>query len=71
MSTSGSASVMKPGLLPVLWIEVPPAAHAASMRARRAGSMLAGWWNSPRVVTTLLPASSSRHTSSTSRARGM
>ena len=53
---------MKPGLLPVLWIEVPPAAHAASTRARTSGSRLAGRWNSPRVVTTLDPAASSRHT---------
>ena len=46
---------MNPGLLPVLWIDVPPAAHAASTRARTSGSRLAGWWNSPRVVTMLAP----------------
>ena len=62
---------MKPGLLPVLWIDVPPCAQAASICSRAAGSMLAGRWNSPRVVTTLLPASSSRATSSKSQARGM
>ena len=33
--------------------------------------MLGGWWNSPRVVTTLAPEASSRHTSSASSARGM
>jgi hypothetical protein len=71
VSTSGTASEMNPGLLPVLWIEVPPAAQASSTRWRSAGSMLAGWWNSPRVVTTLAPDASSRHTSSASRARGM
>ena len=52
MSTIGTASVMNPGLLPVLWIDVPPAAQAASIRSRIAGSRLGGWWNSPRVVTT-------------------
>ena len=62
---------MNPGLLPVLWIEVPPRRQAASTRSRDSGSMLAGWWNSPRVVTTLAPDSSSRQTSSTSSARGM
>ena len=40
VSTSGSASVMKPGLLPVLWIDVPPRRQAASIRSRDAGSML-------------------------------
>jgi hypothetical protein len=69
--TSGSASEMNPGLLPVLWIDVPPAAHAVSTCPRRAGSMLPGWWNSPRVVTTLVPEASSRHTSAGSSARGM
>ncbi len=67
MSTSGTASVMNPGLLPVLWIEVPPARQASSTRARIAGSMPAGRWNSPRVVTTLAPDASRRHTSSTSQ----
>ena len=33
--------------------------------------MLAGRWNSPRVVTTFAPEASSRHTSSTSQAAGM
>ena len=55
VSTIGSASVMKPGLLPVLWIDDPPASHAASIRPRRSGSMLAGRWSSPRVVTTFDP----------------
>ena len=41
-STIGSASVMKPGLLPVLWIDVPHGSQAASMRARTAGSKLWG-----------------------------
>lgn len=41
-STSGTASVMNPGLLPVLWIEVAPAAQAASTRARIPGSILGG-----------------------------
>jgi hypothetical protein len=71
VSTMGSASVMNPGLLPVLWIEVPPSAQAASTRARRAASMLAGRWNSPRVVTTLAPEARIRHTSSKSHDRGM
>ena len=71
VSTSGTASEMNPGLLPVLWIEVPPARQAASTRSRVPGSMLPGWWNSPRVVTMFAPDSSSRHTSSTSHARGM
>src|SRR3546814_1745033 len=38
---NGTASVMKPGLLPVLWIDVPPRWQAASMRTRSAGSTLA------------------------------
>ena len=38
--TSGTASEMNPGLLPVLWIEVPPCRQAASIRSRRSGSML-------------------------------
>jgi hypothetical protein len=62
---------MKPGLLPVLWIEVPPASQAASMRARSSGSMLAARWNSPRVVTTLVPAARIASTSSASSWRGM
>lgn len=33
---------MKPGLLPVLWIELLPWRHASSMRARVAGSTRAG-----------------------------
>ena len=71
VSTSGIASVMNPGLLPVLWTEVPPCSQAASTRLRTSGSMLSGRWNSPLVVTTLAPAASSRHTSSTSQAAGM
>jgi hypothetical protein len=55
LSTNGSASEMNPGLLPVLCTEVPPVAQAASTRSRTAGSMLSGWWNSPRVVTTFAP----------------
>ena len=62
---------MKPGLLPVLWIDVPPSAQAASTWARSAGSMLAGRWSSPRVVTTLAPEASSRPTSSVPSSRGM
>ncbi len=65
--TSGSASVMNPGLLPVEWIEVPPVAHAASTRSRSPGSRLSGRWNSPRVVTMLAPDSRIRHTSSKSQ----
>ena len=71
MSTIGTASEMKPGLLPVLWIEVSPRAQARLDAARIAGSMLAGWWNSPRVVTTFAPDSSRRHTSSMSHCCGM
>ena len=48
-----------------------PPAGRPRRAARSAGSMLAGWWNSPRVVTTLAPDSSRRHTSSMSQARGM
>ncbi len=66
-STSGNASVLKPGLLPVEWIEVPPFAHAASTRSRTPASRLAGRWNSPRVVTMLAPDSRIRHTSSKSQ----
>ena len=66
-STRGSASEMNPGLLPVEWIEVPPFAHASSTCRRTAGSMLAGRWNSPRVVTMLAPDSRIRHTSSKSQ----
>ena len=62
---------MNPGLLPVLWIEVPPRRQAASTRARTDGSMPGGCWNSPRVVTTLAPDSSRRHTSSKSQLCGM
>ena len=40
--TSGTASEMNPGLLPVLWIEVPPSRQAASTRLAHRGSMLAG-----------------------------
>ena len=69
--TIGTASEMNPGLLPVLWIDVPPFAQAASIRSRVAGSRLGGWWNSPRVVTTLLPDSSRRHSASTSQPCGM
>jgi len=67
----GSASEMKPGLDPVEWMEVPPAAQAASTRARSAGSMLPGWWNSPRVVTMFAPDDSSVQTSSRLQAAGM
>ena len=42
VSTSGTASEINPGLTPVLWIDAPPLAHAASTRWRRAGSMLGG-----------------------------
>ena len=62
---------MNPGLLPVLWMEVPPRRQASSTRSRTTGSMEAGWWNSPRVVTMLAPDSSRRHTSSKSQAWGM
>jgi hypothetical protein len=70
-STRGTASEMKPGLLPVPWIDVPPRAQAASTRSRTAGSRLAARWNSPRVATMLAPDSSSRHTSSKSQRAGM
>ena len=42
VSTSGIASVMNPGLEPVLCREAPPCRHAASIRARVTGSMPAG-----------------------------
>lgn len=71
ISTSGTASLIKPGLLPVLCTEARPRAHAASIRLRRVGSMLAGWWNWPVVATTFVPAASSRHTSSASGRAGM
>ena len=71
VSTRGTASEMKPGLLPVLWMEVPPRAQAASTLSRTAGSMEAGWWNSPRVVTMSAPDSSRRHTSSKLHSCGM
>lgn len=41
-STRGTASLMKPGLLPVAWIELAPSAHAASTLARTSGFMLGG-----------------------------
>ena len=54
VSTIGTASEMNPGLLPVLWIDVPPRrAGRLDPGPRPSGSMLAGWWNSPAVVTTL------------------
>ncbi len=62
---------MNPGLMPVLWIDDPPARHAASTRSRTCGSMLPGWWNSPRVVTTFTPDSSSRQMASMSHPWGM
>ncbi|MER7925788.1 hypothetical protein ABTY96_22050 [Streptomyces sp. NPDC096057] len=40
VSANGRASVMNPGLLPVLRTEVPPCAHASSTRFRTTGSML-------------------------------
>jgi len=69
--TIGTASVMKPGLLPVLWTEVPPSSHACSTRARTSSGRLAGRWNSPRVVTTFVPEARSRHTTSKSQPWGM
>ncbi|WP_420750095.1 hypothetical protein [Rhodococcus sp. O3] len=42
MSANGSASVTNPGLLPVLWIDVPPSAHAASTSARATASIADG-----------------------------
>ena len=63
---------MNPGLLPVLWIEVPPSAQAASIRSRVAGSRLG------RVVElaagrhdVACPDSSRRQTSSKSQPCGM
>ena len=50
---------MNPGLDPVECMEVPPAWQALSTAARTAGTMLPGWWNSPRVVTTFAPDASS------------
>ena len=70
-SVSGTASVMKPGLLPVLWIDVLPSVQAASTRARMPASMLGGWWNIPHVDTTLMPAARSWQITSTSPVRGM
>ena len=72
--TSGSASLMKPGLLPVLWIDVLPGGTPPRSAPRTAGSMLAGRWNSPRVVTTLVPAAEHgtgrrRHSPGACRAR--
>ena len=67
VSTSGTASVMNPGLLPVLWIELSPCRQARSTRSRTAGSIEPGWWNSPVVVTMSIPASSRVHTSSMSQ----
>ena len=63
-STIGSASEMKPGLLPVLWMEGAPRL-ARLLHAVPDGRVHArsGWWNSPRVVTTFEPAVSSRVTS--------
>ena len=51
-------TVTKPGLQPVLWIELLPRWRASSTRALIAGSMRPGWWNSPRVVTMFAPDSS-------------
>ena len=68
VSTTGTASEMKPGLLPgavdrgAALPDRPP--RSAS---RISGSRLAGWWNSPRVVTMLAPDASRRHTSSKSQ----
>ena len=66
VSTNGTASVMNPGLMPVLCRLVPPRSQAASIRSRTSGSMLAGRWNSLRVAITLAPDSSSRHRTSMS-----
>jgi hypothetical protein len=52
---------MNPGLEPAEWIEVPPAWQVASTRARTAGSMLSGWWNSPRGGDHVAPDASSAH----------
>ncbi len=46
-SVSGTASVMNPGLLPVLWIDALPSAQAASTRARTSASMLGGMVEHP------------------------
>ena len=64
VSTRVTASEMKPGLLPVLWTELPPRRQASSTRSRRPGSIEGGWWNSPAVVTTSMPAPSRAQTSS-------
>ena len=66
LKTKGRASVMKPGLEPVLCNVERPREQADSIRSRTAGSSPAGRWNSLRVDTTLAPASSRRHRMSTS-----
>jgi hypothetical protein len=71
-SANGSSSVMKPGLLPVSKIDVPPRAHASSTRLRC--SSPSEWppaKNAPQVVTTFVPASRNAITSARSMARGM
>ena len=70
-STSGRASLMNPGLMPVLCSEEPPRWQAASMRSRISGLTLSGRWNSMRVVTTLAPDSSNRHSTSISASLAM
>jgi hypothetical protein len=62
---------MKPGLLPVLCTEAPPSSQAVCILARTSASIDGGWWNAPQVVTTLMPAVSSRHNSSRSSEVGM
>ncbi len=47
VSTSGTASVMNPGLLPVLWIEVPPRSHAPSTLQVRKRCSLKTRWSMP------------------------
>ncbi len=64
VSTIGIASVMKPGLEPVPWMLLLPFMQAASTRSRMAGSIIAGFWNSVRVVMMFAPDSRMRTTSS-------
>ena len=71
VKTIGRASVMNPGLLPVLWIDVPPVAQAPRRRPASRDPCCAGWWNSPRVVTTFAPDASSARPRSKSHAAGM
>ena len=66
--TSGTASEMKPGLTPVLWIEVPPCRQAPSTGRAGRGPCCRGGGTRPGSSRRSIPDSSSRHTSSKSHA---